>query len=78
MYTLRDIQQETEQIEKYLEIVRAPARTALCSRKVLLKSRLAASEAGARALFCCCGAAALAEPARCARRTSCRRVCTRR
>ena len=25
MYTLRDIQQETEQIEKYLEIVRAPA-----------------------------------------------------
>ena len=30
MYTLREIQQETEQIEKYLEIVRAPARTALC------------------------------------------------
>ena len=75
MYTLRDIQQETEQIEKYLEIVRAPARAV--PAKVLLASATA-SEVGARALFCCCGAAALAEPARCARRISCRRACTRR
>ena len=56
MYTLRDIQQETEQIEKYLEIVRAPARTALCSRKVLL-AFATAFQAGARALLllrrCC-------------------------
>ena len=57
MYTLRDIQQETEQIEKYLEIVRAPAAARAVPAQRSAGGFATAFQAGARALLllrrCC-------------------------
>ena len=55
MYTLRDIQQETEQIEKYLEIVRIPCPR--CARESAARFRDCFRSGSARALLllrrCC-------------------------